>query len=78
MSNLSNNQFRNVYDFNAAKAVKARTGQAIAMRPSAPDSPSMIKHENEAMAMGNPIPKKKSLIAKGMDALAKGLGLTEY
>ena len=72
MTNLSNNQFRNVYDFNAAKAVKQRTGQTIAMRPSAPDSPEMIKHENEAMEMGNP---QQSRIKKVMGKLSYALGL---
>jgi hypothetical protein len=56
---LSNSQFK-VYDFNAAKMVKNRTGRAAAIPMSrTPDSPAMIKHENEAMAMGNPAPAKK-------------------
>jgi hypothetical protein len=34
-----------------------------------PDSPAMIKHENEAMAMGNPVPQKKSMYNKAMSYL---------
>ena len=61
---LSNNQFKNVLDFQASKMVKERTGHTKAFHMSTPDSPEMIKHENEAMALGNPLPKKKSLIEK--------------
>ena len=69
MSNLNPRQFK-VYDFNAAKMVKARTGRAAAVQMSnTPDSPAMIKHENEAMAMGNPVPQKKSMYNKAMSYL---------
>jgi hypothetical protein len=71
MSNLSNEQFK-VYDFNAAKIVKARTGRAAAVQVSrTPDNPALTKHEDEAMAMGNPVVKKDNPLVKA----GKFLGL---
>lgn len=71
---LSNSQFKNVYNLAAARDVKKRTGQGIAIKMSAPDSPEMIKHENEAMAVGNP---KQSRLQKVGYAIADALGLSE-
>lgn len=69
MSNLSR-QFDNVYDLGASRAIKEKTGQGVAVRKSAPESPELIKHENEAMAMGNPAPApKKSRFDKTMEYL---------
>lgn len=77
MSNLSPRQFK-VYDFNAAKIVKARTGRAAAIPVSkTPDNPELTKHEDEAMALGNPVPKKKSLGDKVYDKINNALGLFE-
>lgn len=69
MSNLGR-QFDNVYDLGASRAIKKKTGQSVAVRKSAPESAELIKHENEAMAMGNPEPKpKKSMFDKTMEYL---------
>ena len=68
--NISSSQFKGflgnrVLDLNATRMVKARTGVTKAIPlASTPDSPEMIKHENEAMALGNPLPKKKSMLEK--------------
>ena len=71
---ISNNQFKNVYNLAAARDIKKRTGQGVAVRMTAPDSPEMIKHENEAMAIANP---KKSKMQKVGYAIKDALGLTE-
>lgn len=75
MSNLNGNQFKNVYDLSASRAIKQKTGQSVAVRKSAPESAELIKHENEAMAMGNPTPEKKSMVGKALDKLGHSLGL---
>lgn len=75
MENLSNNQFKNVYDLSASRKVKQATGQSAAIRMSAPSSPEMIKHEDEAMAMGNPVKKKQSLSDKVYGKVGKFLGI---
>ena len=68
--NISKSQFsgflgNRVLDFNASKMVKARTGVTKSIPFSTtPDSPEMIKHENEAMALANPPKKKTPLIEK--------------
>lgn len=73
MSNLSNEQFK-VYDFNAAKIVKNRTGRAAAIQVSrTPDSPEMTKHEDEAMAIHNKPAKPDSKLTKA----AKLIGLLD-
>ena len=54
MSNLSDNQFKNVLDLDASRAIKKRTGVSMPVRLSEPDSPEMTKHENQAMKVGNP------------------------
>lgn len=46
----SENQFSNVIDLVAARTMKDRFGQALAI-PVRPDSPEMIKHEDEALAI---------------------------
>lgn len=77
MNNNLGRQFK-VLDFQAAKVMKAKTGRAVAIQRSmTPDSPEMIKHENEAMAVGNPLPKKKSLVDKYYSKMGKFLGLEE-
>ena len=59
--NPDSSQFNNVYDLSASRAVKQKTGQAVPIKQtSEDDSPSLIKHEDEAMAMGNPVPTKTS------------------
>ena len=74
MNNNLGRQFK-VLDFQAAKMVKERTGRAAAIQKSmTPESPEMIKHENEAMAMGNPVPKKKSFEEKLLSPISKLLG----
>lgn len=74
---LSQPQFK-VYDFNAAKMVKARTGRAAAIQVNnTPDSPEMTKHEDEAMALGNPLPKKQSFGDKVYNKINNALGLFE-
>ena len=66
---LSNEEFK-VYDFQAAKKVKERLGRTAAIPMSkTPDSPEMTKHEDEAMALANPVPKKESLYTKTMSFL---------
>lgn len=77
MNNNLGRQFK-VLDFQAAKMVKERTGRAVAIQKSMkPDSPEMIKHENEAMAMGNPVPRKQSLSDKILSPISRMLGLEE-
>lgn len=46
----SESQFRNVLDLSAAREAKKRTGRAAAVSIK-PDSPEMIKHEDEALAI---------------------------
>lgn len=75
--NTDSSQFKNVLDFNASKVIKERTGQTKAVRVTTPDSPELIKHENEAMALGNPVPKKKSLIDKATAPISRFLGFEE-
>lgn len=76
-----NGQHNNVYDLAASRTIKKKTGQAVPIKKSStPDSPSLIKHENEAMALGNPTPAKRTLkssIKKGADAVTKYLGLDD-
>ena len=77
MNNNLGRQFK-VLDFQAAKMVKERTGRAAAIQKSmTPDSPELIKHENEAMALGNPVPKKKSLFDKATAPISRLLGFEE-
>ena len=66
---LSNQEFNNVYDLSASRKVKAATGQGRAILTTTPDSKEMTKHEDEAMALGNPVKKKKSLYNKTMEYL---------
>ena len=77
MNNNLGRQFK-VLDFQAAKMVKERTGRAAAIQKSmTPDSPELIKHENEAMALANPVKKKKSLADKYHEKMGKFLGFKE-
>lgn len=67
-----------VLDLEATRKVKAKTGQVKAIPlDTTPNSPELEKHIEEAMAVGNPVQKKKSLIQKGMDKLGQSLGLYE-
>jgi hypothetical protein len=69
MSNLSS-QFDNVLNLDASRKVKEKTGRAVPIKMTGgQESPEMIKHENEAMALGNPVPKKKSTFDKAMEYL---------
>lgn len=70
---LKGRQFDNVLDLDASRKVKKATGKAVPIRKSStPDSPEMTKHENEAMALGNPETVKKSKFDKVMDYLGLG------
>ena len=72
MSNLGQ-QF-NVFDLAASRKVKAKTGVGKAIKlDTTPESPEMEKHINEAMALANPVPKKKTLL----DKFGEKLGLFE-
>lgn len=68
MSNLSS-QFDNVLNLDASRKVKEKTGRGVPIKMTAPESPELIKHEDEAMALGNPVPKKKSTFDKAMEYL---------
>jgi hypothetical protein len=57
-----------VIDFGAYKQSKERTGKGQRVS-STPDSPELTKHEDEAMAVGNPTPKKKSTYSKVINYL---------
>jgi hypothetical protein len=46
----SSGQFDNVFSLGAARELKKRTGKGAAVKVT-PDSPSMIKHEDEALAI---------------------------
>ena len=73
-NNLSKPLFNNVLDLGASRKVKEITGQAKAVRlDTTPESPEMEKHINEAMALANPVPKKKTLL----DKFGEKLGLFE-
>ena len=68
-NNISKKQFsgflgNRVLDFNASKAVKAKTGVSKAIPMTTPETPEFTKHANEAMAMGNPPKQKKSMLEK--------------
>ena len=70
---LVSRQFNNVLDLDASRKVKQATGKAVPIRKNmTPDSPEMTKHENEAMALGNPETVKKSKFDKVMDYLGLG------
>lgn len=70
---LVGKQFNNVLDLDASRKVKQATGKAVPIKKNTtPDSPEMIKHENEAMALANPVPVKKSKFDKVMDYLGLG------
>lgn len=74
MNNNLGRQFK-VLDFQAAKFMKERTGRAAAIpHTTEPDSPALIKHENEAMAQGNPVKKKQSLKDKYYTKMGQFLG----
>ena len=76
--NRTEGQFdNNVYDLGASRIVKQRTGVSMPIKLSAPDSPSMVKHEDQAMKAGNPKSTIKSTIKKGAEAVTKYLGLDE-
>lgn len=66
---LSNNEFSNVYDLSASRKIKQSTGQSRAVKKTAPDSPEMVKHEDEALAIHKAPAVKKSLFDKTMDYL---------
>ena len=68
----------NVLDLQASRKVKQRTGRAVPIPLSnRPDSPEMTKHENEALALGNPLPPKRSLSDKILSPISRMLGLEE-
>lgn len=76
--NRSEDQFdNNVYDLAASRTVKQKTGVSMPIKLSAPDIPSMVKHEDQAMKVGNPKSTVKSTIKKGAAAVSKYLGLDE-
>ena len=56
VSNLNPRQFT-VLDFQAAKRVKERTGQAKAIQAGV-ESSDFARHADEAMRMGNAVKKK--------------------
>ena len=68
-NNISKKQFsgflgNRVLDFNASKAIKAKTGVSKSVPLTTPESPEFEKHANEAMTMGNPPKKKTSMVEK--------------
>ena len=64
-NNLSKPLFNNVLDLGASRVIKQKTGVGKAIKlDTTPDSPEMIKHENEAMALANPPVQKKSMLEK--------------
>ena len=71
---LSKNQFDRVLDLDAARITKQRFGKAQRVSHT-PDSPELTKHENEAMALGNP---KKSRFQKVMGKVSYALGLDAF
>lgn len=74
MSQLSKPQFDNVLNLDASRKVKEKTGRVVPIKlTSGEDSPEMIKHEDEAMALANPVEKKKSMFDKAMDFLGMNL-----
>lgn len=73
----NNSQHNNVYDLAASRIVKEKTGQTVPIKNSTPDSPSLIKHENEAMKLGNPKRTVKSSIKKGAENVSKYFGLDD-
>jgi len=75
--NRNEGQFDNVYDLAATRTVKQKTGVTMPIKKSASDDSSMVKHEDQAMKVGNPKPTVKSTIKKGAEAVSKYLGLDE-
>ena len=77
MSNLSNNQFGNVYNFAAAKKVKGLTGSGAPVKMTTPETPEFTKHANEAMAVANSGQKtskpKRSLFERAMDYIGMSI-----
>lgn len=70
---MLSSQFDNVLNLDASRKVKEKTGRAVPIRmTSGEDSPEMTKHEDEAMALGNPEPEKKK---SGYDKVMEYLGL---
>lgn len=75
----SESQFGNVLDLSASRAIKARTGQSIPVRSSAPESPAMEKHIESALAIHKAPAQKKSLGSRVSSAYNKTmnyLGMT--
>ena len=73
-NNLSKPLFNNVLDLGASRTIKQKTGVGKAIKlDTTPESPEMIKHENEAMALANPPKPKKSLL----DKFGEKIGLFE-
>jgi hypothetical protein len=73
---LSNEEFK-VYDFEAAKNMKKRTGRAVAwQKDPVPDSPELTKHEDEAMAVHNE-PAKPKKPDSNLTKAAKFIGLMD-
>ena len=58
-----------------AKKVKQATGRAAAIQVGTPESADFAKHADEAMAMGNPVKKKKSVMDKVYTKVGKSLGI---
>lgn len=73
MNNNLGRQFR-VLDFQTAKLTKQVRGKALRVEA---DSPAMIKHEDKAMELGNPAPKKKSMMDKMTAPISRFLGFEE-
>ena len=70
---LSQPQFNNVYDLAASRKVKQRTGVTTGVKVGT-DSPELTRHEDQAVAMGNP---QKTKMQKIGYAIKDALGLTE-
>lgn len=69
-----------VIDLSTFRATKTRTGEGLRVAPSSPDSPSMTRHEDEALAIHNEPKKPRTLkndVKKAYTATTKFLGLDE-
>ena len=69
---LSQPQFNNVYDLAASRKVKQRTGVTTGVKVGK-DSAELTRHEDQAVAMGNP---QKTRMQKIGHKILDTLGLT--
>lgn len=67
-------QFENVLDLGASRKIKQSLGRTVPIKLSTDkENPALTKHEDEAMALGNPVKKKES----PLNRISNYLGLND-